>query len=201
MKKLILFVLIISMAFSCVFAFTACNEEEPLSKWDVRQFYGTYADGEYSGTSVYLSSDHENNNDISSSMDIEFIVGGAIETVNGKEYSSWENQFITQEIADLANQRINIFSNNVVIDESSIKIGNLSYTISSSKLFVDRDENNEIDDTWYRFVAENENAGQIKVNASYHEEKKVILIEYTEQRIFDGYTWYFKIVRAALEKQ
>lgn len=42
MKKFILIVLTAVMAISFTCAFTACNEEEKLSRWDVRQFYGTY---------------------------------------------------------------------------------------------------------------------------------------------------------------
>ncbi len=157
MKKLILFVLIISMAFSCVFAFTACNEEEPLSKWDVRQFYGTYDNVEKSiafsmGGSTYSTANYTNT---------KYLEIGKVITTE----SEFQYDFITQEMADWVNVYLNNFISKIVIDEEKICIGNLEYAYEKTFLY-DYDEEGNLRDEHYLLTATNDD-GHFTFNVGY----------------------------------
>lgn len=144
MKKILPMILVFITVFSCVFAFTACDKEETLGKWDIRQFYGTYENVDRGvffsiGGSCYHAGDH---------WYTTRLEAGKIIT----NLSTFEYDFITQEIADWANIYLNNFATKIVIDKKKIYIGDLEYAYEKTFSY-DIDENGELYDEHYLLLA------------------------------------------------
>ncbi len=157
MKKILPMILVFIMVFSCVFAFTACDQEETLGKWDIRQFYGTYENVDR-GVNFSLGTFGHGVHDYGKTNHLEV---GKVVTMEG----AFDFDFISQEIADWANGYLNNITTQIVIDEEKICIGELEYSYGATFSY-DIDENGELYDEHYLFLSSTDNE-KILITATY----------------------------------
>ncbi len=184
MKKIILIVLTVIMAFSFACAFTACNEEEELSRWDVRQFYGTYENIDR-GVNFSLGTI---GNEVHQQLNTNHLEVGKVVTTEGE----YEYNFITQEIADWANGYLNNFTTKIVIDEDKIRIGELEYSYGATFSY-DIDENGELYDEHYLFLATSDK-DELSFAVGYGpEDRPAINFKFKTKKEIDGVSYTIAI--------
>lgn len=230
MKKLVLSILALIIAISCICVLFACNsnddvkdndnnnstvvdDETPLEKWDIAQFYGAYENTEQS-VSAYLEStqDHMPWQNYVNRFDKSKLIcypdgnpSQSKEIAYSDVYSSYVT--IATHVYNWANQYMDGFTTGITIEKNKISVGDFSFENYESTFVEDEHATETGDDGYYVLSAENDEA-KLSITARYVDNQPIVFIDFLAEKSFYGlkytlgvYNTLFKNASPAVVKQ
>lgn len=221
MKKLVLSILALIIAISCICVLFACNnnddvndsgnnnsavvdDETPLEKWDIAQFYGAYENTEQS-VSAYLESTQDLMpwqyyvNRFDKSKLICYPDGNPSQPkeVNYNEvYSSYVT--IAQNVYNWANKYMDGFTTGITIEKNKISVGEFSFENYESSFVEDENATETNDDGYYVLSAENDEA-KLSITARYVDNQPIVFIDFLAEKSSFGLKYTLGVYNTLLK--